>query len=289
MKSFTTLIVSGGAVRGFALLGALQYLMDNNMMSMCNTFVGTSIGAIISYLICIGYSPVELMVILCQTHWFQRMTNFDVYNVIQGSGALSFSIVQEILEKLTVKKIGKFITLGELYQQHGKKLVCCTYNYTLHREEFLDYTNHPLLPCLTALRMSANIPLLFEPFEYNGYLYFDGGLSTNFPVQYIQTTNEEQILGVFLRNNKPSTQHPHHFPTSFELMWNILTIPMNHLQEIRLLDYKNIIELVEIDASEYFPLQFDISNSEKFDMFSIGYTTLKQYFEKNTALDDEIE
>jgi len=55
------------------------------------------------------------------------------------------------------------------------------------------------------------------------------------------------------------------------------------------LDYKNIIELVEIDASEYFPLQFDISNSEKFDMFSIGYTTLKQYFEKNTALDGESE
>jgi len=284
MKSYDTLVLSGGAVKGFAELGALQYAMDHGMLSKVTKYVGTSIGAIIAYLLCIGYSPVEMMVLLCQTNWLSKLGHFDLYNIVQGSGALSFSTVNEMLEKLTVQKIGKFITLQQLQQEYGKTLVCCTFNYTLDKEEFMGPQEHPDLPCLTALRMSANLPLVFEPFLYNGSVYLDGGLSSNFPLHYCsafpKTSSEpERILGIYLLPAAPSEENK--IPSSMELLWKTLSIPMSLLQHFRLQNMeKNNMDIVEIKVEGYFSLQFDISKSEKFDMFSIGYNAIKEFYDK---------
>ncbi|NDB36273.1 MAG: hypothetical protein EB023_13265 [Flavobacteriia bacterium] len=280
MKSYNTLVLSGGAIKGFALLGALQYLMDVGILQNIHKFVGTSIGAILSYLLCIGYTPVEIMVFLCQTNWLKKLGSFDVVNVVQGCGGLSFSILQEILEKLTVKKIGRFLTLGQLYNDYGKTLICCTYNYTKDQEECMNPVEHNHLPCLTALRMTANLPLLFEPFEYNGCIYLDGGISSNFPVQYI-SPEEDIVLGISLGKSDLHEKNTHHIPSSFEMMWKVMSIPMSQLQKMRNAEFKSLCDLVEIPVDGYFSLQFDIQNNEKFDMFSIGYNTMKSYLERD--------
>lgn len=282
MKQYDTLILSGGAVKGFALLGALQYAMDNGIMKNIHKMIGTSIGAIIAYLICIGYAPVEIMVILCQTNFLGKLTNFDIYNVVHGTGGISFSIVNEMLEKLTVNKIGKFITLKQLQQEYGKTLICCTYNYTKDCEEFITPMNNPDIPCLTALRMSANLPLLFEPFRYNSSIYLDGGLVSNFPIHFIDKENDI-ALGFVLVNGENKDENMNHIPSPFELLWKMLSIPMNKLQKLRTDEFRHLCDLVEIELDTFSPLQFDISKSEKFDIFSIGYETSKRLFEKKSS------
>uniref|UniRef100_A0A6C0IDW6 PNPLA domain-containing protein n=1 Tax=viral metagenome TaxID=1070528 RepID=A0A6C0IDW6_9ZZZZ len=276
MPHYDTLVLSGGAVKGFALLGALQYAMDHGFLLSVHKYVGTSIGAILSYLLCIGYTPVELMVLLCQNQWLGKL-HLDVYNIVQGSGALSFSHVQEILEKLTVQKIGHFMTLRQLQEKYGKTLICCTYNYTLDREEFMTPADHPDLPCLTALRMSANLPLVFEPFLYNGSVYLDGGLSSNFPLHYCGA--DDKVLGIALFPTSPS--EPDHIPSSLELLWKTLTIPMSLLQTLRTQAIASSMDVLEIRVDGYFCLQFDIGNNEKFDMFSTGYNTAKTFYERD--------
>ena len=253
--------------------------MDHGFLTRVKKFVGTSIGAILCYLLCIGYSPVELMVLLCQNNWLGKLGHFDFYNIVHGSGAISFSIVHEILEKLTVQKIGRFMTLKQLEDEYGKTLVCCAFNYTLDKEEFMDPTNHPDLPCLTALRMSANLPLVFEPFLYNGAVYLDGGLSSNFPLHYCKA--EDRVLGVALFPTAPSEAGK--LPSAMELLWKTMTIPMSLLQTLRtqqdaLVSDKR--DIVEVRVDGYFCLQFDIGNSEKFDMFSTGYNTAKEFYDR---------
>jgi len=279
-NKYDTLVLSGGAVKGFALLGALQYAMDHGFLTHVKKFVGTSIGAILCYLLCIGYSPVELMVLLCQNTWLGKLGHFDFYNIVHGSGALSFSIVHEILEKLTVQKIGRFMTLKQLEDEYGKTLVCCTFNYTLDKEEFMDPTNHPDLPCLTALRMSANLPLVFEPFLYNGSVYLDGCLSSNFPLHYCQ--KENRVLGIALFPTAPSESG--RLPSAMELLWKTMTIPMSLLQTLRTaqatVEDNDQWDTMEVRVESYFCLQFDIGNNEKFDMFSIGYNSAKEFYDK---------
>jgi predicted acylesterase/phospholipase RssA len=128
--------------------------------------------------------------------------------------------------------------------------------------------------------MTANLPLLFEPFEYNGCIYFDGGISSNFPVQYI-SPEEDIVLGISLGKSDLHEKNTHHIPSSFEIMWKVMSIPMSQLQKIRNAEFKALCDLVEIPVDGYFSLQFDIQNNEKFDMFSIGYNTMKNYFERD--------
>ena len=129
-KIFDTIVISGGALKGFALLGALQCLVDQNKLVHVKKFIGTSIGAMISYLMCIGYTPIEIMVHLCKNDWMKKMANFDILKAVNGGGALSFSIINELLEKMTIEKIGKFVTLGEIHKTYGKQLICCAFIMT---------------------------------------------------------------------------------------------------------------------------------------------------------------
>ena len=55
---FDTIVLAGGSTKGLLTLGALQYAYDNNIIKNINTFIGTSAGAILCFLLIIGYTPI---------------------------------------------------------------------------------------------------------------------------------------------------------------------------------------------------------------------------------------
>ena len=59
---FDTIVLSGGSIKGIVTLGALQYAKENYLLENIKTYIGTSSGAIISYLLAIGYNPIEMIV-----------------------------------------------------------------------------------------------------------------------------------------------------------------------------------------------------------------------------------
>jgi len=267
-----TLILSGGSVRGFALLGAIQYMQDKTWLNNIRKIIGTSIGAILGYLICIGYAPVELMVILCQNNFLDKLSHLDLLSGINGSGAASFSIIQDVLEKLTIQKIGRFITMEELLRQYGYTLVCCTYNQTAEKAEYIGPDNYPDMPCLVALRMSASLPLLFEPFMYNGSVYIDGGVIDNLPV--VSLLPEDNAIALRLlsarRDNKQAT--------FTETMMDIIRIPVRLLEEINIekVGHRCLVVPIRVNLSM---LNFNLNQTEKFDLFSTGYNRMRDRFD----------
>ena len=67
---FDTLVIAGGSSKGIVTLGALQYLYDNNIGKNINTYIGTSSGSIICFLLIIGYTPIEIIVYICTNQLF---------------------------------------------------------------------------------------------------------------------------------------------------------------------------------------------------------------------------
>ena len=55
---------------------------------------------------------------------------------------------------------------------------------------------NPNLPCLIALRMSSNIPAMFEPFKYTKSYYIDGAYGNNFAIECLE--EKDHTLGVYL-------------------------------------------------------------------------------------------
>jgi hypothetical protein len=116
--SFDTLVISGASSKCIIILGALQYLYDQNYLNNIDNFTGTSAGAIVCFLLIIGYTPIEIIVYICTNQLIEKMAHFNVVAMINGHGASSFSNIYEQLEKMTIAKIG-YIPIDVCHLYHG--------------------------------------------------------------------------------------------------------------------------------------------------------------------------
>lgn len=273
---YDTLVLSGGGVKGFCLLGGIQGGIDLGLLKNINTYVGTSIGAIIGYLLAIGYTPIEIIVALYTNRWLEKVRYFNLVAMINGNGATSFTDINEVIEKLTLSKIGRLLTLGKLKELFGKTLVCTTYNMTVCTTEYLGPHNHPDLPCLTALRMSANIPMVFDRFKYMDNYYIDGGIADNFPIVKGVEIGKK-VFGIYLEIEENSFKDdPDDGIISYFL--RLLYIPMVQCVQTRIEQIKDKCTIIPITGEMRNIIEFDIKSKTRLDMFSDGYDSVKKFF-----------
>lgn len=273
---FDTLVLSGGSIHAMIMLGSLQYAVDNNMLHKITTYVGSSAGAICCYLLAIGYTPTEIMVYLCTKQVLERMKQFNLVAMMNGGGATSFSYIHEQLERMTIEKIGRLITLKDLYDIFGKKLICTTHNITADKLEILSYETYPDMPCLIALRMSSNLPFIFEHFQYLGSYYVDGGISNNFPVD-IAENHGNKILGLVIYNiNSNFNKTPSNM---IEYIYKIISISINQHVTNNIEKSSDKCHIVKIKPDDTLFFNFNLDSYAKLEMFSDGYTQLQKQWE----------
>jgi predicted acylesterase/phospholipase RssA len=276
---YNCIVLSGGAVKAIAILGCLQSLKDQKKLENVSKFIATSAGAIISYLLCIGYTPIEIMVDICIHDWIEKMANFDVIKAVNGMGAISFSTVAEMLERLTIEKIGRFITLGELHDKYKKLLICCTYNYSKQIVEFLDANSNPDLPCIVALRMSSNLPILFEPFLYDSSYYIDGGILCNFPLHKIDI-EIDHVVAIKIKKNEKRESMDYKGKNFINFVHDLIFIPSIAYEDLINKQYEQYCDIIELDLEKYSCLHFNASKNDRLEIFSYGYNTGKNFIEK---------
>lgn len=279
LSDYNSLVLSGGAVRGLTILGALQYAYDNFLLKNVKFFFGTSVGAIICYLLVIGYTPIEMIVYLCTNQLMEKMQSFNIVAMIQGRGASSFNYLTEHLEKMTIAKIGFLPTMEDLYTKYGKTLVCTTHNITESRTEYIRYETHPKVPCLTAIRMSANLPLVFERFKYGHSIYVDGGISDNFPIQMADKPGNK-VLGILLSKGKSALEKNVELNT-LEYIYKLLFIPIRQSVQYKINNASSerckIVHLQSVEEIKFF--NFNVPSHVKLNMFSKGYEQMQKIFE----------
>ena len=276
---YDTLVLSGASSKAFVTIGAIQYAYDNYLLQNLTNFVGTSSGAMICYLLAIGYTPIEIMVYICSNQIMEKMQHFNIVAMIQGRGATSFSSIQEQLEKMSISKLGYLPTLKDLKEKMNKTLVCVTHNLTENRTEYLSWETYPHLPCITALRMTANLPLVFENYRYGSCLYVDGGISDNFAIE-IGEKMGEKILGIVLSYAFDSFSADTDVNT-LEFIYKLIYVPVvqsiNH--KIRMASDKCKIINIDNISTNMKIFEFNVSSSEKLNMFSDGYQQMKKKLE----------
>lgn len=276
MQKINTLVLSGGSIKGFMTLGALQYLFDNYDMAHMSTIIGTSCGSMIAYLLIIGYTPIEIMVYICTHDILPKLSaSMDIVSALSGNGAISFTSIHELLEKMTRDKIGQILTLQSLYNLSNKKLVCITYNLTKDCTEYLSYENYPDLPCLTAIRLSSNLPLIFGPYQYNSCYYIDGGITDNLGLRCISENSQFNIAINLIESNEYKTDG-----NMLDYLYHILSIPIRQLMKNTINDNVNCKIINLIDTYKHKIYDFNIKQEQKFNLFTSGYNLCKNYFKK---------
>ena len=276
-SEFDTIVMSGGSINGITILGALQYLKDKNLINNIKNYIGTSIGAVLSYLLIIGYTPVEVIVYLC-THYqlFERLKCFNIVNASRGEGAVSFSSISDELEKMTIDKVGKVLNMGDLEDRFEKKFMCITYNTTKSKAEYLSGENTPDLPCLTAIRMTCNLPLVFEAYKYGDSFYIDGGLVNNFPLDIAEKMGSK-VIGIFLSYDI-SEDNPNR--NLLEFIYKLLYVPIADSTASKVLNKLDSSTIIELKTGNMNFFNFDVTSKMKLEMFSVGYEETKKFFEE---------
>lgn len=280
IPTYTTLVMSGGGIKGIGGLGALQFLADNHKLLNITKFIGTSVGAIISYLICIGYTPIEILVMITQKKILEKMsTAFSIVDLMNTGGAMNFYIIQNLLEDMTTSKIGHFLTLQQLYEEFNKELICCTYNYDKGICEYINRHDHPHIPCITALRMSSNLPFLFKPFRYEHANYLDGAILDNFPISQLTESDITIAINLGHRNNTSTSPQKTSSFSFMNYVFDILFLPIRNIQRLVALQTKHpplhtIELLLDVDV-----LNWNITTADKFNSFPIGYETIKKQYQ----------
>lgn len=279
MKNYNTLILSGGGIKGFGMLGSLQFLEHNNRLKGFNKIIGTSIGGIIGYLLVLGFQPTDIVIQCIQENYFQKIKKFNILRGIIGEGFLDFDIFETILKDCSYKKLEKeeLPTFKELYEYNPIDLKMITYNYTKNEEEVLSKDTTPDLSILDAARMTSNIPFVFGHYKYKDNYYFDGFITSNFPLHLINK-EEDVPLGICCIRNRWKEDKE---LKTYKVIWNLFILPFFKIQTIQNKQYTEYVDIINLSFEDVSFLDFRVSNKQILDMYSIGYSNLKAFFSNN--------
>jgi len=154
------LVLGGGGARGYAHIGVIRALEENNIP--IDKVCGTSIGAIISSGLAIGYDS-DGISNLCKSHLHKLFDyTFPVLSLIRGRRIeyeLNAAFGEQLIEDLVIP------------------FFCISTNLT--RAEQIVHTSGRLKD---ALRCSMSLPAMIPPVCKDGDLIVDGGLLNNLPI-----------------------------------------------------------------------------------------------------------
>jgi NTE family protein len=273
----SALVISGGSVKGFGMLGAIQYIHEQIGIQNIHSFFGTSIGAIISYMLCIGQTPLEIIHSVISSKILDKIqTDINIEQLLTQQGIISFEHFHEELELITLAKHGEVFTMKSLYDTLGKELCCITFNYSLNKTVILHHTTTPDLPCLIALQMSSSIPFVFGKMTYQDSLYIDGGISDNFPIRIALRMGKTNILGICSNSEFKDDRSK---PSPYLELVKIVTLPIVLKTSRTVRKYRKRCQIIDIPINEDI-LNFGLNVSEIMEMFSTGYKTCKERFKK---------
>jgi len=271
-KKYNKIILSGGAIKGFSILGSLQYLYEHQLINNVNKYVGTSVGSGILYLLAIGYTPIEIIVKILTSQFLKKM-QLNIFSLTQGYGAYDWNVIEEFLKNLTLDKIGRFISLNELYTDFNKEIIFVTYNYSMNRTEYISYHNHPNMQCLTAIRMSCNLPIIFSQFKYLNCYYLDGGMTNNFAINKIEEGDNTIAINTNFQGeikNKDTDKFKIH-----EYIYNIICKFVNTEGKKNINNVHLNCDIINIKKTDVSSIDFSITTQTKLNMFSYGYQITK--------------
>lgn len=166
--------LSGGGVRGFAHIGVLKALEENNIFP--NVICGVSAGSIVGALYASGYTAEELDNIGA-TENFHRIFGFEWFKM----GLTNNIHIRKILEKHIHE---------DSFSSLKKNLTICATNINTGRLE--EFSSGQLFD---VVRASCSVPILFSPVEIDGNMYMDGGVMDNMPILPIRDQCEI-LIGV---------------------------------------------------------------------------------------------
>lgn len=281
---FDSIVLSGGGIKGFTELGALHFFFENGSLCLDNIkeLAGTSVGSVICLLLNCGILPHEIHTIFSErSNFILPDENSNIFNIWNKTGLISVSSIINNIKELIIERIGHIPTFKELYKKTNKRLYITGSNIDTMRGVVFSYKTSPNLSVLEAVKMSCNIPFIFQKIMYNNEYITDGGLTNNFPYNLI-SNNCNKTLGIALTNCQIKLSSKSYIGYIFRLILLPTFSSTQHLVE----DAPDNIYIVEVNTDMINALDFTMNDDQKTKLFSDGYmASYRVYNSKSLRID----
>ena len=189
----------------------------------------------------------------------------SIWDVIKFMGLMSIKSFADKITSLVLKKFDHIPTLKELKDLTGKTLSISVVNVSKMKEEKFCPEFTPNLSCVNAVKISCNLPLIFQRIRYKGSFYADGGLLNNVPFDYIREVRK-RVLGIVVTGSDFSLDDN----TFMGYFYRLIVLTINMLTDIRCKNLKDNVDLIKIEWNNVPLLQFTLESAIKMDMFLAG-------------------
>jgi predicted acylesterase/phospholipase RssA len=191
-----------GGSRGLLILGAIKRLFEQeNFMENVKHWIGISVGAAISLLIVVGYTPHEIIDFCIDLNLIDDILHINLDEAREKLGLLKNKTIEEKLKNCISLKYGFVPTLSQLYMLTGITLTMVAFNMDKMRTDFLDKDTEGELSCVEAAMMSMAVPILMQPRRYKGCVYIDGAIGNSYPISRFDHDGNK-IIGIYISSEE---------------------------------------------------------------------------------------
>jgi len=212
-------VFSGGGATGFAHIGVLKALEENNIP--VDFITGASSGALIGALYAAGYSPWQIEELVLNER-FQLMSSgqieddyrYTIHKQDRDAELMSLRLAKDsvfqkslptnilnptFLDLEILNYLGSNLSIGNgSFDSLFVPFRCVASNIATKESVLFDHGN-----LNQAVRASMTYPFFISPIEVNGTLLFDGGLYNNFPAaEMYNEFNPDFIIGCNVSYNE---------------------------------------------------------------------------------------
>lgn len=287
--SIKHLVLSGGELKGIAFLGAIECLLRKKAINMDNiiTFAGSSVGAIISSLLAIGYTIGELFRVVVDLD-VASLSDIDLSKLITHFGLCSGHMFITKLKELYVKKgFDADITFKALHAKTNKRLIV-TVSCLGKGVKYFDHMSEPDLSVISAVRMSFSLPLLFTAVKYRGDYYVDGGLLDNVPMKSLASEPSHTV--VVIRCSAPDMDISG-LPSAEDFVWLLMNTILREMDRLRIQSAKHLhnFSTIVIPTNELKrQSHIHLTLADKQNMFKAGYRAALTYLTSDAWLTQRV-
>jgi len=269
-NKINTLCFSGGGIKGFSFVGALEKLIEANIINLdeITLFVGTSAGAMLAFLLNLGWTIKELKDFVLNFNFSKLTGEIDSINFFEKFGIQDGERIKLLFIKFLKSKLNKKdITFKELFELTNKKLIIVGTNLTKGCEATFSVDHTPDFSVIIALKISCSIPIIFTPVKINDEFFVDGGLVNNFPINYC---SKKSTIGFYVKNS-----HNNVIDSVKTLITSTLSLTADTISEKNIKKYlKNV---VQIKNTQFNITNFDINLEYKLKIIQLGYNAAELF------------
>lgn len=205
-----TIILSGGGYLGILYFGLIKLLDTENLYSGIKRVYGVSVGSIFALLIILRYTYSDAIRLL-ETDFdvgkFITVNSKDIFNLPETFGLTEPVYIEQSVKTLLEKAgLSPYITMEDLYNHTEVEFNLGVTLAIQNKYVLINHITRPDLPVWLAIRMSANLPIIFNPVRdpvFNDLVY-DGGHLNNNPIRhYLEMAYKPVLCDACTQTDEP--------------------------------------------------------------------------------------